>query len=120
VVRGIGRIENPAQLAERLAGPSGRREERQALRTRSPGTWLRAYSRTPIVMGMPSFSSHLVGAHEIRLRLGDVSRQRVYQITNYSHFPRPIVELEQGKVWRAEDVDAWILAHRPQNQPPGT
>ena len=65
-------------------------------------------------MSMSSWTSDLVGTHEIRLRLGGVSRQRVYQITNYSHFPKPVAELEQGKVWRAEDVDSWILAHRPQ------
>ncbi|MFI5888932.1 helix-turn-helix transcriptional regulator [Actinoplanes sp. NPDC051513] len=68
-------------------------------------------------MGMSS--SRLVGAHEIRLRLGSVSRQRVHQITNYSHFPKPIAELEQGKVWRTEDVEAWILAHRPKNRSAG-
>ncbi|WP_433369379.1 helix-turn-helix transcriptional regulator [Actinoplanes sp. CA-142083] len=65
---------------------------------------------------MSSSSSGLVGAHEIRIRLGGVSRQRVHQITHYSHFPKPVADLEQGKVWRAEDVEAWILVHRPKNR----
>jgi hypothetical protein len=31
----------------------------------------------------------LIGAHEIRIRLGGVSRQRVYQITSRADFPDP-------------------------------
>ncbi|WP_430787192.1 DNA-binding protein [Actinoplanes sp. G11-F43] len=46
-----------------------------------------------------------MGAHEIRIRLGNVSRQRAYQLTSRADFPRPIADLAQGKVWRAEDVD---------------
>jgi predicted DNA-binding transcriptional regulator AlpA len=56
---------------------------------------------------------HLVGPHEIRMRLGGISRQRVYEITHYSHFPAPIADLVLGKVWLAEDVEAWIREHRP-------
>ncbi|MEV4705502.1 hypothetical protein [Actinoplanes sp. NPDC049316] len=57
----------------------------------------------------------LMGAHEIRVRLGFLSRQRVYQITSRKDFPRPAAELDQGKVWRGEEVEAWIAVHRPQD-----
>ncbi|MBO3736740.1 helix-turn-helix transcriptional regulator [Actinoplanes flavus] len=54
----------------------------------------------------------LMGAHEIRIRLGGVSRQRAYQITSRQDFPVPIADLVQGKVWLTEDVEAWMKAHR--------
>ena len=63
-----------------------------------------------IVTGM---AHHLVGPHEIRMRLGGISRQRVYEITHYSHFPAPVADLVFGKVWLADDVEAWIREHRP-------
>lgn len=63
-------------------------------------------------MGMRSL--RLMGAHEIRVRLGGISRQRVYQITSRPDFPKPAADLLQGKVLLAEDVDAWITAKRPQ------
>ena len=47
------------------------------------------------------------------MRLGGISRQRVYEITHCSHFPAPVADLMFGKVWRAEDVEAWIREHRP-------
>jgi len=56
----------------------------------------------------------IIGAHEIRIRLGGVSRQRVYQITNRPDFPKPLADLAQGKVWLADDIDAWIASHRPE------
>ena len=64
-------------------------------------------------MGMTSQRVRLVGAHEIRVRLGGVSRQRTYQITSRSDFPAPIADLMQGKVWLADDVEAWMSTHRP-------
>jgi predicted DNA-binding transcriptional regulator AlpA len=54
----------------------------------------------------------LMGAHEIRLRLGGISRQRVYQLTARSDFPAPMASLVQGKVWLADDIEAWITARR--------
>jgi prophage regulatory protein len=54
----------------------------------------------------------LMGAHEIRIRLGGVSRQRAYQITSRADFPPPVADLAQGKVWLIEDVEAWMRAHR--------
>ena len=54
-----------------------------------------------------------MGAHEIRVRLGGISRQRVYQITSRVDFPAPVADLAQGKVWRVDDVEAWISRRRP-------
>lgn len=59
--------------------------------------------------------SRLMGAHEIRIRLGGVSRQRAYQITSRADFPREVADLAQGKVWLATDVEAWMSIHRPPN-----
>ena len=57
---------------------------------------------------------HLMGSAEIRVRLGGISRQRVYQITTRRDFPEPIAKLEMGNVWLAEDVEAWIAARPPR------
>lgn len=54
----------------------------------------------------------LMGTHEIRVRLGGISRQRVYELTMRRTFPEPVAELAQGKVWLAEDVERWIAEHR--------
>lgn len=54
----------------------------------------------------------LVGSAEIRVMLGGVSRQRVYQITTRRDFPEPVAELSMGNVWLAEDVERWIAAKR--------
>lgn len=49
---------------------------------------------------------------EIRRMLG-VSRQRAYVVTRSRAFPEPLVELEQGPIWRRQDVEEWIRANRP-------
>ena len=56
----------------------------------------------------------LVGAAEIRVMLGGISKQRVYVITSHRNFPEPVADLVQGKVWRRSDVVAWIRQHRPE------
>ena len=56
----------------------------------------------------------LVGAHEIRVMLGGISRQRVHQITSRADFPKPVEELAQGKVWDRADVEHWIRERRPE------
>jgi prophage regulatory protein len=56
----------------------------------------------------------LVGAHEIRVMLGNISKQRVYVITSHRNFPEPVADLMQGKVWRKSDVEEWIKEHRPE------
>ncbi len=55
----------------------------------------------------------LMGAHEIRVRLGGISRQRVYQLTSRADFPQPAAALRQGKVWIGDQVEAWIRTRRP-------
>jgi hypothetical protein len=55
----------------------------------------------------------LVGSHEIGVRLGGISRQRVHQITGKAGFPKPLAELQSGRVWAASDVEKWIVVHRP-------
>jgi prophage regulatory protein len=58
-------------------------------------------------------SLRFVGAHEIRVMLaGGISRQRVYQLTSRPDFPTPVADLAMGKVWLAEDVEAWIRSSR--------
>jgi prophage regulatory protein len=57
-------------------------------------------------------SVDLMGAHEIGLRLGGVSRQRVYQLTSRADFPEPVADLAQGKIWLKADVEQWIRHHR--------
>lgn len=53
-----------------------------------------------------------MGSREIEQRLG-VSRQRVNQLANRPDWPAPYDELAMGKVWRIEDIEAWIATHRP-------
>ena len=55
-----------------------------------------------------------MGSHEIRVRLGGISRQRVYQITQRRDFPEPVAKLEMGNVWLAEDVETWVRQHRSE------
>ncbi len=57
---------------------------------------------------------NLMGSHEIRVRLGGISRQRVYQITQRRDFPEPVAKLEMGNVWLAEDVEEWIASRSPR------
>ncbi|MBB5112803.1 hypothetical protein ACGF5H_06320 [Micromonospora chalcea] len=56
----------------------------------------------------------LVGAAEIRVMLGGISKQRVYVITSNRNFPEPVADLVQGKVWLKSDVQEWIKEHRPE------
>lgn len=62
---------------------------------------------------------YLVGNHEIGVLLGNLSRQRTYQITRRRGFPEPVAELAQGKVWLGHQVEAWIAANRGQSAPTG-
>jgi predicted DNA-binding transcriptional regulator AlpA len=52
-----------------------------------------------------------MGVHEIRERLGGVSRARAFQIMHDSDFPPPYDILTVGMVWRKEDVEAWAAEH---------
>ncbi|PWK48394.1 hypothetical protein BC793_106424 [Actinoplanes xinjiangensis] len=65
---------------------------------------------------------YLMGAHEIRMLLGGITRQRVYQLTCRPDFPAPVADLSQGKVWRAADVEKWVANRRRLQKrviPPG-
>ncbi|MGC5331004.1 hypothetical protein [Micromonospora sp. DT62] len=55
----------------------------------------------------------LVGAAEIRVMLGNVSRQRVNVVINSKTFPDPYQVLVMGKVWNKRDVERWIAENRP-------
>jgi len=59
---------------------------------------------------MVSDVHHIVGSAEIGRMLGGLSRQRIQQLINRPDFPKPEAELEMGKVWRREDVEAWARA----------
>ncbi|GAA2692243.1 hypothetical protein Apa02nite_034580 [Actinoplanes palleronii] len=60
-----------------------------------------------------------MGTHEIKVRLGgELSRQRVNQLTAKAHFPKPIAELVQGRVWLAEDIEDWISTYRTRPRVP--
>jgi predicted DNA-binding transcriptional regulator AlpA len=56
----------------------------------------------------------LMMSHEIRGRLGGISRQRVYAITSHRNFPEPVAELAAGKIWLQEDVEEWVRRYRPE------
>jgi prophage regulatory protein len=66
----------------------------------------------PTVMSLDRASLRLVGAHEIRLHFGGISRQRVYQLTTRTDFPAPVADLAQGKVWLADEVEEWRLGRQ--------
>ncbi|MTK01800.1 hypothetical protein FF096_07130 [Micromonospora sp. CP22] len=55
----------------------------------------------------------LVGAAEIRVMLGNVSRQRVNVVINSKGFPDPYQTLVMGKVWDKQDVARWLAENRP-------
>ncbi len=56
----------------------------------------------------------LMGAAEIRRRLGGLSENRIYQLTSRKDFPDPVAELEMGRDWHRDDVEAWIKVNRPK------
>ncbi|WP_433789238.1 helix-turn-helix transcriptional regulator [Actinoplanes sp. CA-252034] len=60
--------------------------------------------------------SEFVGAHELRVLLDGISRQRVYQLTARPDFPEPVADLAQGKVWRTSEVTAWIAQRRRSDE----
>jgi len=50
---------------------------------------------------------NLVGLAEIADLLG-VSRQRADQLSREAGFPNPVASLKGGRIWRTEDVEAWL------------
>jgi predicted DNA-binding transcriptional regulator AlpA len=59
----------------------------------------------------PATAPKLAGLHEIA-ELAGVSRQRAFQITGNKGFPKPIAELQMGRVWDRGAVERY-LAGRP-------
>jgi hypothetical protein len=92
-------------------------EETRAIREESPiyniaGTHAHT---TPLAANGWGRQYELVGAAEIQAFL-QVSRQRVQQIIRKPHFPVPYCELDMGKVWLPDDIEAWAAIHRPPAQ----
>lgn len=69
-------------------------------------------SLVSIVVCMETSPLRLLGAHEVRTRIGLISRQRVYQLAKRPDFPQPVADLAQGKIWLADEIDAWLNARR--------
>jgi prophage regulatory protein len=101
-MRHLGVDTGPSRCATTVAD--------QALMDADPGG--APDSRVPIVACMPSEEPRLIGAHELRVRLGIVCRQRVYRIAGRRDFPAAVATLAQGKVWLLSDVEEWIRQHR--------
>lgn len=55
-----------------------------------------------------------MGSAEIGARLGGVSRERVYQLTQRRTFPEPYAKLAMGFIWLEDEVEDWIREHRPE------
>lgn len=64
-------------------------------------------SRTDTPVGTDG--SGLVGTAEIADML-QVSRQRVYQLSQLTDWPAPVARLAMGAVWRTADIEAWARA----------
>ena len=46
-----------------------------------------------------------------------VTAERVRQLAaSYDDLPRPVAELESGRVWATADIEAWIARH-PERRP---
>jgi predicted DNA-binding transcriptional regulator AlpA len=58
-----------------------------------------------------------MGLREIAARLG-ISKSYARRLAEGRTFPEG-QRLNQGWVWSAEDVEAWIAKHRPQQADPG-
>jgi prophage regulatory protein len=59
------------------------------------------------VLGFRVMAHRLVGAAEIGMLLGGLSRQRVYQLTTRDDFPEPVAVLASGKIWNYTDITAY-------------
>jgi prophage regulatory protein len=60
---------------------------------------------------MPSTNARLWGAHEIADALG-VSKQRAHVLMRHQTFPDHVQQLNQGRIWWRDEVEAWITAYR--------
>lgn len=55
----------------------------------------------------------LMAAAEIGRLLG-VGRTRVKVLARRADFPAPLDDLDVGRIWLAEDVEAWAREHRAE------
>ncbi len=53
-----------------------------------------------------SDDADLMGTSEVAAYLG-ISRQRVLKIAQQPGFPKPLVVLKMGNVWRGSDIRKW-------------
>ena len=60
--------------------------------------------------------ARFMGPKEIQIWFG-VSRQRVQQIIARPDWPAPCAVLSTGRIWLREDVEAWVVRHRPDLLP---
>ncbi|GAA0471868.1 hypothetical protein Aca07nite_21270 [Actinoplanes capillaceus] len=65
---------------------------------------------------MESSTFRLMGVHEIRVRIGDLSRQQAYLLVNRPDFPQPVAVLAQGKVWLVDEVEAWLATRQSSEE----
>ncbi len=61
----------------------------------------------------PKFGSSLMGAAEIRSRLG-LTRGSFDVLSVAEYFPEPVAALNSGRVWLTEDIEAWITTCWPR------
>ena len=59
----------------------------------------------------------LLGISAIARRLG-LSRQRAHVLAQRDDFPAPEHELDTGRVWPADAVEAWVAEHPATTTPP--
>jgi predicted DNA-binding transcriptional regulator AlpA len=57
----------------------------------------------------------LIGLAEIQRMLG-VSRTCAYTISVTRDFPEPVMSGRRFRVWRRNDVEAWLDLHRPSRR----
>ncbi|GGN89277.1 hypothetical protein GCM10010112_73630 [Actinoplanes lobatus] len=65
---------------------------------------------------MESSTFRLMGVHEIRIRIGGLSRQQAYLLVNRPDFPEPVAVLAQGKVWLVDEVEAWLTTRQSSEE----
>ncbi|WP_240669911.1 hypothetical protein [Actinoplanes solisilvae] len=52
----------------------------------------------------------LMGVVEVRARLG-VTTGEFGSLSLDASFPEPVADLDSGRIWLTEDVEAWISTH---------
>lgn len=71
-------------------------------------------------MWIVGLKGRLYTTGDIATRLGGVTRQYAATLAGRKGFPEPYEDWGPGqlKVWRVEDVEAWIKANRPEADAP--